>query len=70
MLRFKVWDDLSGIDKMEAYINGEWVLMHYDAKSNTLWSEKFDKSIPFKGDLEVIITDNAGNQQILKQKNL
>jgi hypothetical protein len=55
---------------MEAYINGEWVLMHYDAKSNTLWSEKFDKSIPFKGDLEVIITDNAGNQQILKQKIL
>ncbi len=69
-LRFKVWDDLSGIDKMEAYINGEWVLMHYDAKSSTLWSEKSDKSTPFKGDLELIITDNAGNKQVLKQKIL
>ncbi len=70
MLRFKVWDDLSGIASMEAYVNGEWVLMHHDAKTSTIWSEKFDKTIPFKGGLELIITDNAGNKQILKQKIL
>jgi hypothetical protein len=70
MLRFKVWDDLSGISSMEAYVNGEWVLMHHDAKSSSIWSEKFDKTIPFKGELELIITDNAGNKQILKQKIL
>ncbi len=67
-LRFKVWDDLSGIARMEAFVNGEWVLMHYDAKTSTIWSEKFDKTIPFKGEVELIITDNAGNQQIVKQK--
>ena len=69
-LRFKVWDDLSGISSMEAYVNGEWVLMHYDAKTSTIWSEKFDKTIPFKGEVELIITDNAGNKQIFKQKIL
>jgi hypothetical protein len=69
-LRFKVWDDLSGIANVEAFVNGDWVLMHSDAKTSTIWSEKFDKTIPFKGEVELIITDNAGNKQILKQKIL
>jgi hypothetical protein len=66
--RFKIKDNLSGINSIEAYINGQWVLMHHDAKSSSIWSEKLDKNVPFKGTFELIITDNAGNKSIYTKK--
>jgi hypothetical protein len=68
--RFKVRDNLSGINSIEAKINGQWLLMHYDNKSNTIWSEKLDKNLPLKGDFELIITDNAGNKNVYSKKIL
>jgi hypothetical protein len=68
--RFKIRDDLSGISTFEASIDGNWVLMNYDSKSNSVWSEKLDKKIPFKGNFELIVTDNAGNKKIFTQKIL
>jgi hypothetical protein len=62
--RFKIRDNLSGIDRFEATINGEWILMHYDAKSATIRSEKLDKAIPFKGKFELVVVDNAGNKSV------
>lgn len=61
--RFKISDQLSGIDSYEATLNGEWLLMHYDAKSGSIWSEKLDKSVPLKGELVLTVVDNAGNKQ-------
>jgi hypothetical protein len=66
--RFKIKDNLSGINSIEAYINGQWVLMHHDAKSSSIWSEKLDKNAPLKGTFELIITDNAGNKSIYTKK--
>lgn len=60
--RFKIRDDLSGIRKFEATLNGQFLLMHYDAKSATIWSELLDKKIPMKGAFELVVTDNAGNK--------
>ncbi|HYF70023.1 MAG TPA: M23 family metallopeptidase [Ohtaekwangia sp.] len=60
--RFKIKDNLSGIDKFEASINGEFLLMHYDAKTATIWSEQRNKKIPLKGKFELTVTDNAGNK--------
>lgn len=34
---FKVRDDLSGIAKYKAFIDGNWVLMEYDAKTATMY---------------------------------
>ncbi len=65
--RFKIKDDLSGIAKFEATINGQWLLMHYDYKINTIWSEKLDKSKPLKGEFILKVSDNAGNQKIFTQ---
>jgi len=65
--RFRIGDDLSGIDSYEATIAGEWLLMHYDAKSGSLWSEKLDKSRPLKGELVLTVRDNAGNTQVFRQ---
>ena len=60
---FKIRDDLSGIASYEAYINGEWLLMHFDDKSDTIWSERLDKKNPLKGKLEIFVTDQMGNRQ-------
>ncbi|MDH4298839.1 MAG: M23 family peptidase, partial [Cyclobacteriaceae bacterium] len=59
--RFKIKDDLSGIASYEATIDGAWVLMTYDNKSNTIWSKLLDPAVPLKGMFELVVTDNAGN---------
>ncbi len=61
-LRLHLSDDLSGVDSYSAKINGEWILMEYDPKSNAL-TYNFDDRILDKTQcrLEVIVTDNVGN---------
>jgi hypothetical protein len=61
-LRFKISDELSGIASYEATINDEWLLMHYDAKSGTIWSQPLDPSKPLDGEFVLRVTDNAGNE--------
>lgn len=36
-INFKISDDLSGILSFNGYIDGHWVLMEYDPKTNSLW---------------------------------
>jgi len=66
--RFKIYDDLSGIAYYEASINGEWLLMNYDYKTNMIWAERQDSKVPLKGDLAVKVVDNAGNENIYHEK--
>jgi hypothetical protein len=68
--RLRIKDNLSGISYFEANINGEWVLMVYDYKTGYIKSEKLDKAIPMKGDFTMKVVDNAGNENIYKQKIL
>lgn len=63
---FKVKDNLSGIDSFEASINGQWLLLIYDAKSGTLKSERLDKTVPLTGELVVTIHDRSGNKETFK----
>ncbi|MDH5399492.1 MAG: M23 family metallopeptidase [Cyclobacteriaceae bacterium] len=67
-VRFKISDDMSGIARTEARINGEWLLMHSDPKTNRIWSERKDKNKTLKGELVLKVTDNTGNEQIFKHK--
>ncbi|WP_242917107.1 M23 family metallopeptidase [Pontibacter liquoris] len=62
MIRFKIWDDLSGINSFNAYVNGKWILMKYEHKDATIWSEKLDKNIPLSGEFVLKVKDNAGNE--------
>jgi hypothetical protein len=68
--RFRITDNLSGIAKYEATINGEWLLMKYDYKTGALQSDRLDKTKPMKGDFELKVVDRAGNEKIYKQKIL
>ena len=60
-LVFRIRDKLSGVKDYKLTIDGQWVLMNYDYKKNLIRSEKLDPDIPFKGNLVLEVTDNAGN---------
>ena len=43
-IKFKIYDNLSGINNINGYIDGKWVCFEYDPKS-ALISYKFDNRI-------------------------
>ncbi len=59
-------DDLSGVDTYSATLNGEWILMEYESKKNTLTYNFEDKVLTDKQyNLKVVVTDNVGNSSTL-----
>lgn len=67
-VRCKVRDDLSGIDSVNATVNGEWLLMHYDNKTATIWSERLHKNKPLSGNFVLTVIDRAGNVKTYQRK--
>lgn len=61
-LSLHISDDLSGVDSFSATLNGEWILMEYEPKTNTI-TYNFDDIILDKKQcvLKVVVTDNVGN---------
>ena len=58
----KITDDLSGISKYRATVNGKWILMEYDYKTNTLTHDFNDNVVTdTENNLKIIVTDNVGN---------
>lgn len=59
----RVTDDLSGIQKFNAYYNGKWVLMKYDPKRNYMWGdfEEFLDTDADQHELKVVVEDERGN---------
>ncbi|GGW61948.1 peptidase M23-like protein [Winogradskyella epiphytica] len=61
-LKVKIEDDLSGISKYRATVNGKWILMEYDYKTNMLVHDFNDNIVKdTKNELKIIVTDNVGN---------
>jgi murein DD-endopeptidase MepM/ murein hydrolase activator NlpD len=60
-------DDLSGIKKYDAYLNGKWILMEYHYKTARL-THDFKDGIVADGrnELKVVVTDNVGNSAIFE----
>ncbi|MEI9920112.1 MAG: M23 family metallopeptidase [Bacteroidota bacterium] len=67
-VKMKIRDELSGISYFEASINGEWLLMTYDYKTGLIYSERLDRSRPIRGEFELKVVDNAGNETIYKKR--
>ncbi len=60
-IQVRIADDLSGIGTYNGYLNGEWVLMEYDAK-NDLLTYHFDQHLQDGDNLfELVVTDERNN---------
>ena len=59
----KVSDDLSGVETFRGTINGQWVLLEYEPKNNTL-THHFDKhsAAPGAKEFKLEVTDERGNK--------
>ena len=58
----KISDDLSGIGTYNAWLNGKWILMHYDYKTRVIFHNFSDGIVDEgKNELKVVVTDNVGN---------
>lgn len=62
----RISDGMSGIDRFDAYVNGEWVLMNYDYKRSYIWSDKLVDSLDFEGILRLEVRDRAGNVAVIE----
>ena len=60
-ISFRINDDLSGIKKIEAYLNDEWLLMNYDPKRQYIWSETLEPNKQMTGAFKLTVEDNVGN---------
>jgi len=67
-LSFRIKDDLSGIKSFRGEINGEFILMYYEPKRNTIWSKKLDETIPFQGEFTLEVLDNSNNKTTYSKK--
>ena len=67
-LRFKISDDMTGIETYDIYLDDVWVLGQYDAKNNLLYYEFDEKMKKGANNVKVVVTDGVGNKKTLKVK--
>ena len=65
---FRIKDNLSGIHTYDLKANGKWILMHYDPKTNRIWSEMENKDDTLAGELVLRVSDKEGNSTTFKYK--
>lgn len=65
-LRFKISDDMSGIETYDIYLDDVWVLGQYDAKNALLYYEFDEKMKKGENNVKVVVTDAVGNTKTLK----
>ena len=67
-MSFIAEDTLSGINTYNAFVDGDWILLDYDAKNKKL-THYFDGKIePGQHELEIFVTDMVKNEKRLKLK--
>ena len=67
-LRFKIADDMTGIETYDIYLDDVWVLGQYDAKNALLYYEFDDKISKGTNKVKVVVTDGVGNIKTLNLK--
>jgi hypothetical protein len=57
----RISDNLSGIGRIDAYLDGQWLLMQYDYKTGLIWSDPLNGKQPLKGNFVLEVSDKVGN---------
>ena len=63
-IQMTISDDLSGIKKYNGYLNGQWILMDFDAKNSLLRYDFDDRLKSGKNQFKLEVTDNVGNKGV------
>jgi murein DD-endopeptidase MepM/ murein hydrolase activator NlpD len=63
-LSLKISDNLSGIQSYRGTLNGKWILMDFDAKSNLLVYTFDDRIKPGKNSFLLVVKDAVGNETV------
>ena len=64
-MKFRIYDELSGIKSYEGRINNDWILFEYDNKNDVIISKKKNSIQSFKGKFVLEVIDNANNRRTL-----
>ena len=67
-LRFKISDDMTGVETYDIYLDDVWVLGQYDAKNALLYYEIDEKMKKGTNNVKVVVTDGVGNKKTLNAK--
>jgi hypothetical protein len=62
IISLKISDNLAGIKAYRGTLNGQWILMDYDAKRDMLTYKYDDRIKPGKNQFRLVVTDNVGNR--------
>ena len=65
-LKFKITDDMTGIDFYSIYMNDEWVLGKYDAKNDLLYYEVDSHMKKGANTVKVVVKDAVGNKKTVR----
>lgn len=65
-MSFKIRDNLSGLKSFNGYIDGEWVLMEFDAKTANLWHTFDERTRAGKHRLKLVVDDMKNNVKVLE----
>jgi hypothetical protein len=67
-IAMKISDDLSGVKTYRGTLNGKWILMDYDAKSQLL-TYQFDERLQAgKNDFKLVVKDGVGNETVYEAR--
>jgi len=64
-MKFRIYDELSGIKSYKGRINNKWILFEYDNKNDIIISKKKNSIQSFKGKFVLEVVDNANNRRTL-----
>ena len=67
-LRFKISDDMTGIETYDIYLDDVWALGQYDAKNALLYYEFDEKIKKGTNNVKVVVTDGVGNKKTFRAK--
>lgn len=65
---FRIKDDFSGIGSYKGTVNGQWILMDYDAKNDQLTYEIDDRLPGGESRFRLEVADRSGNRKIFETR--
>jgi murein DD-endopeptidase MepM/ murein hydrolase activator NlpD len=68
VIKLKIGDDLSGVAFFRAELNGEFLLLKFEHKTATLFSERLNKAEPLAGNFVLRLKDAMGNETMYQVK--